>query len=120
MARFRISLPAQGDVAQILAISAERWSRDGRRRYAAHLAAAMQRVGAQPDGPNTRRRDDLFSGLRSFHVRYVRNPGPSAKVRERVHVLYYLQIENGLVEIVRILHERMEPSRYLGSWEGGG
>ena len=30
-----------------------------------------------------------------------------------VHILYYRIIQPGLIEIVRVLHERMEPSRHL-------
>jgi toxin ParE1/3/4 len=30
-----------------------------------------------------------------------------------VHVLYYRVLAPGLIEIVRVLHERMEPSRHL-------
>jgi toxin ParE1/3/4 len=36
-----------------------------------------------------------------------------AKVRKPVHVLFYRVHESGLVEIVRVLHERMEPSRHI-------
>jgi len=31
-----------------------------------------------------------------------------------VHVLYYRTAAPGLIEIVRVLHERMEPSRHIG------
>jgi toxin ParE1/3/4 len=32
-----------------------------------------------------------------------------------VHVLYYRVVRPNLVEIVRVLHVRMEPSRHLGA-----
>lgn len=53
--------------------------------------------------------------MRSFHVRQVRQADPGARVRRPVHVLYFQLIRPGLVEIVRVLHERMDPSRHLGS-----
>jgi len=34
-------------------------------------------------------------------------------VRRPVHVLYYRIAQKGVIEIVRVLHERMEPSRHL-------
>jgi toxin ParE1/3/4 len=37
-----------------------------------------------------------------------------ARVRGPVHVLYYRVVRPDLVEIVRVLHERMEPSRHIG------
>jgi plasmid stabilization system protein ParE len=68
MARFRLARPAQIDLADILATSAERWGTNGRQKYAAVLADAMRQVAAEPDGPLTRKRPDLRSGIRSFHA----------------------------------------------------
>jgi toxin ParE1/3/4 len=113
MARFLISRPAQADLTQILASSAERWRIEARRRYTALLAAAMRRVAAEPEGPTTKNRSEIARGIRSFHLRHARVDKPEAKVRRPVHVLYYRVVRSGLVEIVRVLHERMEPSRYI-------
>jgi len=113
MARFRLARPAQIDLANILATSAERWGAEGRQRYVAVLAAAMQQVADQPEGPLTKKRPELRSGIRSFHVRYTRRSGEDARVRRPVHVLYYRVAQEGVIEIVRVLHERMEPSRHL-------
>jgi len=112
MARFRLARPAQLDLADILSTSAQRWGVEGQERYAAVLAAAMRQVAAEPSGPLTRKRPDLRSGIRSFHVRHARRSA-EANVRRPVHVLYYRVAGNGVIEIVRVLHERMEPSRHL-------
>ena len=114
MARFRLARPAQIDLANILATSRERWGSEGRQRYAAILVAAMRQVAAEPEGPLTQNRRDLRSGLRSFHIRHSRRP-PAAKIRRPVHVLYYRVAQKGLIEIVRVLHERMDPSHHLDS-----
>jgi toxin ParE1/3/4 len=113
MARFRLARPAQIDLANILATSAERWGAEGRQRYAAVLAAAMRQIADQPEGPLTKKRPELRSGIRSFHVRYTRISAEDATVRRPVHVLYYRVAQEGVIEIVRVLHERMEPSRHL-------
>jgi len=115
MARFRLSLLARADIAQILAASAEQWGLEGRRRYAAILAVGLRRVAAEPEGPTTRDRADLFEGVRSFHLRNARAPLAKAKVKRPAHVLYYRVVEPGLVEIARVLHERMEPKRHVGA-----
>jgi len=115
MARFRISRPAEADIANILAASAQHWGIAGRRRYAAVLAAAMRSVAAVPEGPLTRDRTELLSGLRSFHLRHAHSNEPGAKVRSPVHLLYYRVAGPDLIEIVRVLHERMEPSLHLGA-----
>ena len=113
MVRFRLARPAQIDLSNILATSAERWGAEGRRRYAAILVAAMRQVAAGPDGPLAKKRPELRSGLRSFHIRHARSTAATPKVRRPVHVLYYRAAPNGVIEIVRVLHERMEPSRHL-------
>jgi toxin ParE1/3/4 len=112
VARFRLSRPAQADLAHILAASAERWGLEGRRRYATLLAAALRKVASEPEGLATRDRADLMPGIRSLNIRYLRL-GENVKVRRPVHFLYYRVLAPGLIEIVRVLHERMEPSRHL-------
>lgn len=113
MARFRLARPAQVDLANILSTSAERWGAEGRQRYAAVLAAAMRQVAAEPDSPLSKKRPELRPGIRSFHVRHVRGSAAVARVRHPVHVLYYQVDRAGVIEIVRVLHERMEPTRHL-------
>jgi toxin ParE1/3/4 len=113
MARFRLARPAQIDLANILATSAERWGTDGRQRYAAVLAHAMRQVADEPEGPLTKKRNELRSGIRSFHLRYARPSPDAGSVRRPVHVLYYRVAQEGVIEIVRVLHERMDPSRHL-------
>lgn len=96
-------------------MSAEQWGIAGKRRYAKLLAGGMRKVAADPDGPTTRDRAELCRGIRSFHLRNARVGDVEAKVRKPVHVLFYRVVASGVVEIVRILHERMEPSRHIGA-----
>ena len=112
MAQLRISRPARADLASILATSLERWGEDGRSRYAALLAAAMRKVAADPEGPTTRARTELAPGIRSFHLRQARR---AHGVGAPVHVLYYRATVDDSVEIVRVLHERMDPQRHVGT-----
>jgi toxin ParE1/3/4 len=115
MAQFRLSRPAETDLVQILAISEERWGTQARRRYAAILVAAMRKAAAHPKGPGTRDRSDLSPGIRSLHLRSARGDDPVSIVRRPVHVLYYRPVTANLIEIVRVLHDRMEPSRHVGA-----
>ena len=57
---------------------------------------------------------ELMLGVRSLHIRHVRGGDPDGKVRRPVHVLYYRVAGPGVIEILRVLHERMEPSRHVG------
>jgi toxin ParE1/3/4 len=113
MARFRLSRLAQADLTRTLATSEARWGVEGRRRYAATLAAAMRKLAADPEGPTTRTRAELAPGLRSLHLQYSPGGAREAHVRRPVHILYCRVITPELIEIVRVLHERMDPSRHL-------
>src|SRR6516162_6013296 len=107
MARYRLSRLAEADLSGILATSRREWGAEGRRRYSAVLAAAMREVAAEPEGRATRDRTDLRPGIRSLHLRRARGSAPEGRVRRPVHVLYYRAVAPGLIEIVRVLHERM-------------
>jgi toxin ParE1/3/4 len=100
-------------VAQILATSEAAWGPAARRRYETALVAAMRIVADEPEGPATRLRSDIARGIRSFHLRYAKIHDPNMRVRRPVHILYYRIVAASVIEIVRVLHERMEPSRHL-------
>jgi toxin ParE1/3/4 len=111
MAGVRLSGPAEADLDNILATSLERWGAGGRTRYAALFAVAIRAIAARPTGPTTRVRDELLPGIRSFHVRNARG---DHGVKAPVHLIYYRRVRSDLIEIVRVLHERMDPGRHLG------
>jgi len=120
MARFRLSAPAQADIAEILRTSEWRHGRQARLRYRALLAATMRRVAADPEGPATADRGALLAGLRSLHLRQGRGDSPEAPVLRPVHAIFYRALRPGLVEIVRVLHDRMDPGRHIGPDDEGG
>ena len=88
------------------------WGVEASRRYAAVLVDAMRRIAAEPEGRLTRDRSELMAGLRSFHTRHVRRRGQTA-VKKPVHFLIYRNLSPGLIEVVRVLHEHMDPTRHL-------
>ncbi|MEQ1888248.1 MAG: type II toxin-antitoxin system RelE/ParE family toxin [Alphaproteobacteria bacterium] len=114
MARFYLSGPAQADLQNILSLSIERRGVEGRRRYAALIAAALREVASNSSGPMTRDRGDIFTGIRSFHIRHARGDVPGEKVARPAHIIYYRATQPGVVEIIRVLHERMEPALHIG------
>jgi toxin ParE1/3/4 len=115
MVRYRLSQPAKADIAAILRRSEELHGKEARIRYRACLAAAMRRVAADPEGRSTIDRAELVPGIRSFHIRHSRDESCETRVANPVHVLFYRAIRSGGVEIVRVLHDRVEPRLHLGS-----
>jgi toxin ParE1/3/4 len=73
----------------------------------------MRRLAEQPEGRSTVDRGDLRPGIRSFHIRHSRDESRAAPVANPVHIIFYRITRPGLVEIVRVLHQRMEPERHI-------
>ncbi len=114
VARFRISDPAREDLGNILATSAERWGDEGQERYAALLVAALRTIARDPVGPTTRDRAALLPGLRSFRSFHVQHARRRSVVDDSVHVMFYRAAESA-IEIVRVLHERMDPASHVAT-----
>jgi toxin ParE1/3/4 len=115
MPRYRLSEPAKADIAAILRRSEELYGKGARIRYRACLAAAMRRVAADPEGRSTVDRGDVVPGVRSFHIRHSREESGEVPVSDPHHLIFYRATETGLVEIVRVLHDRMEPGLHVGT-----
>lgn len=113
MAHYRLSGPAKIDIGFVLRTSETIHGPQARIRYRALLTAAMRRIAVDPTGPPTVGRSELGADIRSFHIRHSRNESSEAAVGDPVHVIFYRAPAAGLVEIVRVLHERMEPSRHV-------
>ena len=73
----------------------------------------MRRVAADPRGRSTVDRPEVAPGIRSFHIRHSREESREPRVANPVHVIFYRVVEPGVVEIVRVLHERMEPGSHV-------
>jgi toxin ParE1/3/4 len=114
MARYRLSEPAKADILAILRRSEKVHGKDARARYRALLTAAMRCVAVDPDGPLTTDCRRLAPGARSLHIRRCRDHSREARVASPVHVIFYRVLQPGTIEIMRMLHERMEASRHIG------
>jgi toxin ParE1/3/4 len=115
VARYRLSDPAKTDIAAVLRTSETTYGTEARVRYRALLTAAMRRIASEPFGLSTVDRGELSVGVRCFHIRHSRHESREAPVGDPVHVIFYRAFGPGLIEIIRVLHERMEPSRHFQS-----
>lgn len=103
------SRPAREDLDHILAVSLERWGDRGRARYMALISTALRQIGRSPHCTASRDRSEVAGGLRSLHLREVRRANT---VKAPVHVVFYTVDP---IEIVRVLHERMEPTMHVAA-----
>jgi toxin ParE1/3/4 len=111
--RYRLSPEARADITDILDASERLHGTDARGRYLGLLVAALRRVAATPMGRATAARDAIEPGLRSLHIRHCRTESREAQVHAPVHVLYYRVVDAENVQIVRVMHERMDFSRHM-------
>jgi toxin ParE1/3/4 len=96
---YRLSSRAEADLAEIWGYSAEQWNLDQADRY---VDALVSRFDWLCDNPSLwKARPDIADGLYSYpqqsHVIYFRASGDAPR----------------LIEIVRLLHGRMEPHGYV-------
>jgi toxin ParE1/3/4 len=113
LACFRLSDLAGFDVADILKTSAALHGEPARIRYRGLLSAAFRRIAAEPEGPLSMARGELAEGLRSLHLRHCKSESQEAPVAAPVHIVFYRGGQDGWIDIVRVLHERMEPAQRL-------
>jgi len=113
VARYRLSPPAKADIAALLRNSETVHGAEARVRHRALLSAALRRIAADPQGRSTVDHSELFAGVRSFHIRNSRSESREPPVGRPVHLIFYRVAEPGVIDIVRVLHERMEPSRHI-------
>ncbi len=113
MGRYRLSAPAKADIAALLQASEAMHGLAARARYLGLLAAALRRVAALPTEPPAADRSDLIGNLRSYHIRHSRARNHEEPVGQPVHIVFYRMVAPGVVDVVRVLHERMDPRRHV-------
>lgn len=96
MSAYRLTPAAQRDLSSIWDFTEERWSVEQAQTYIREIQAAIERVAEDPR--RGRVREEVRSGYRSYAV--------------GSHAVFYLQ-RSSHVEVVRILHQRMDVGRHL-------
>ena len=103
--RVRLGAAAEVDFANILKWTAEHF---GARQSRVYRDTLVQTIGELADGPNvagSTARDEIMAGLRTLHV--------ARGGRRGSHFLMYRATRNSTIEIVRILHDRMDFRRHV-------
>jgi toxin ParE1/3/4 len=107
----RLGAAAELDFANILKWTTENF---GARQSRVYRNTIVQAIGELADGPDvagSKARDEIIPGLRTFHV--------ARRGRRGSHFLMYRIAPNSTIEIVRILHDRMDLQRHVPLARGG-
>lgn len=97
MPRFVLTKLARADLKSIARYTADTWGRDQRNRYLALLDGCFHELANNP--------------CKGKDCGYIR-PGYRKQTVGR-HVVFYRELDADYVEIVRILHERMDVESHL-------
>ncbi|MCR1784438.1 type II toxin-antitoxin system RelE/ParE family toxin [Nocardioides carbamazepini] len=112
MPSFRFVHAADLDVVDILARSQRDFGDVARTRYASLIAAAAQHAAEHPDGVDFQTHVDLGDGVLTWHLKQSISRCPAPRVRHPVHILV-CRWRGDVLVVGRVLHERMDPTRYL-------
>lgn len=107
---FRISRPASKDLKTFLAYSQSRFGERAADNYQSLLVRAFGMIRSDPDACSSRTYVGVPTTLGAFHLKSVPQ-SPRSVARPR-HLIVF-QVRDESVEIVRVLHERMDRRRHL-------
>lgn len=105
--RVRLGAAAELDFANILKWTTENFGERQSRVYRSTIVQAIGELTHGAKAAGSRARDDIMPGLRTLHV--------ARQGRRGSHFLIYRITPKGTIEIVRILHDRMDLRRHIPS-----
>ncbi|MGL5861174.1 MAG: type II toxin-antitoxin system RelE/ParE family toxin [Phycicoccus sp.] len=96
MKAYRLTPAAQQDLSQIWDYTQQRWDTAQAETYLLEIEVAIERIGADP--VRGRSCDEVRQGYRRYAI--------------GSHLVFYRETPDS-VDVIRILHQRMDPTRYL-------
>jgi toxin ParE1/3/4 len=97
VSRYLLSPAAQQDLREIWDYTCERWDADQAERYLRELQSAIERAAGNPR--IGRACDEIRPGY--------------YKLAAGSHTLFYRVIADEVIDVVRVLHQRMDVDRHL-------
>jgi toxin ParE1/3/4 len=96
MPTYRLSPLAKDDLYNIISTTINSWGNEQAKEYAQNIDAALIKLAQYPDFG--RERNEVYIGAKSFPV--------------EKHIVFYQVSDNG-IDVARILHQRMDPSKHF-------
>ena len=115
MPQVRFTDPARQDLLLILEWTEDQFGESARLRYEALIKQAIIDLGAASTLKGSMEREELGLGIRTYHLTCSRDHVALAvcRVKRPRHLIAYRHIGAELIELVRVLHDRMELKRSL-------
>ncbi len=109
--RVRLGAAAEVDFANILKWTTENFGPRQARVYRNTLVQAIGELAHSPEVAGSKARNEIAPGLRTLHI--------ARRGRRGSHFLMYRVAPESTIEIVRILHDRMDLQRHIPTDEEG-
>lgn len=100
MRKFKISSTADADLRNIAKYTLEQWGEPQRNAYVSELFEAFDRLAQAPE---------IAVGIDSIRRGYRKFPQGS-------HVIFFRQSNSSNIEIIRVLHKRMDVDFHLNAY----
>lgn len=96
MTKYRLTPAAQRDLSSIWDYTQQRWDSRQAETYLTEIRAAIERIAEDPR--RGRACDEIREGYRRYGI--------------GSHLLFYIEGDDS-VDVIRILHQRMDPTQHL-------
>lgn len=96
MTGYRLTPAAQRDLSSIWDFTVAHWDEDQAVTYFSEIRAAIERIAEDPR--RGRACDEIRKGYRQYSI--------------GSHLLFYIE-RTQCVDVIRILHQRMDPTRHM-------
>jgi toxin ParE1/3/4 len=109
----KLSTPAQNDIIEILAWTQEAFGDVGRTRYENLITTALVDLRNDPSRAGVRQRDDIGSGVCTYHLASSRQRVTAARQVAKPRHFVLFRVSRNVVEVARLLHEAMDFARHV-------
>ena len=115
MLQYRVSPVAEADLEGILSWTLQTFGNQSRMRYYALISQAILDVADDPQRTGCLSRDILTAGASIYHLTHSRLhvPPASGRVKRPRHFLLFRIVDDGVLEIGRILHDSVELAQHI-------
>lgn len=115
MKQFVLAPAADRDILGILRWTHAQFGEQASIRYENLIATAITDIAQHVDRPGVKERHDLGAGFYTYHLSFSRQRAAtsSRRVKRPRHFVVFRHKDTQTVEILRVLHDRMDLERHL-------